>query len=199
MSATGLVLSGVVPAGWYLVRLWRRGQRTDQSALAGPRGSRAEGDMSAPDESNEAQRRQADELSRAELKRARARHRERFRRWEESELPLLITEEYPTLLCDGTVEPAKTYCDEDEWFTGIRARAEADGLRVELIHTWSRRRDDEVEPWAVLVSPTGEPMPRLLGTRPGHAERIAAQRAWIEAQWGDTLIRARIRAARSRC
>ena len=180
MTATGWFLTGVFPAAWYLVGAWRRGQRIQQSTT----------------EHSEAPKRQADELRRAEIRRGGRHLMRRERRWWSLQLPLLEAEEYPTLLCNGVVEPAERYCDEDAWFAGIRARAEADGLRVTLVHRWSSVHDDEVEPWAVLVSPAGEEQ-RGLG-HPGNRAEYETRRAWVEAQWGDTLIRARIRAARSR-
>jgi hypothetical protein len=98
-------------------------------------------------EALEAMRQRAEAVRRGETRVASAEEiRARARRWREEMLPLLQAEEYPTLLCDGAVGPAEAYCDEDEWFAGIRARAEADGLRVALVHSWSSRRDDEVEP-----------------------------------------------------
>jgi hypothetical protein len=181
MTATGLVLSGVGPAAWYLVGAWRRGRRAEPSTpLCSPEDARA----------LETMRQRADAVRRGEIKVASAEEiRERGRRWREETLPLLQAQEYPTLLRDGTVEAADRYCDEAAWIAGIRARAEADGLQVALVHRWSSYRDDGVDPWAELVSPAGEMMPTV-GTG---ADYAAERREWAEAQWGETLFDARER------
>ena len=78
MTATGLVLSGVGPAAWYLVGAWRRGRCAEPSTpLCSPEDARA----------LETMRRRADAVRRGEIKVASAEEiRERGRRWREETL-----------------------------------------------------------------------------------------------------------------